>query len=79
MMARPIFLRGMRRLLVRLDVNAFEAAVLVLFCVVAVLFFARHVGAAPDIACDAPTEHQVLVWTWRDDGAASCQYVERAR
>ena len=78
MVKRPVFLRGLRRWLVRFDVNQLEFFALVAFLAVSLLFVARTVFGAPEpVACDAPNDRQVLVWAWRDDGAASCQYLDR--
>lgn len=78
-MRRPIFLRGLRRLAVSLDVNVFEAVVLVLFAVILVMAITYRAWAGPlQAECAPPNDDQVLVWAWRDDGAASCQYMPRA-
>jgi len=73
---RPIFLRGLRRLVVRLDAIHVVAAcllfVIAAFLVLAVLSFAR----AADTGCAAPGEHQVLVWS-QTAGQHRCQYVDR--
>ena len=74
---RPIFLRGLRRLVVRLDAHIVELAgllfVIAAFLVLAVLSFAR---ADTDTGCAAPGEHQVLVWS-QTAGQHRCQYLDR--
>ena len=77
---RPVFLRGIRRHLVRYDVNAVEliglAVVLVFAVLIGIVAFA---GAAEVRACDAPAEHQVLVWSVSAQGMSTCQYIDRQR
>jgi hypothetical protein len=72
---RPIFLRGLRRLVVRLDAHIVELAgllfVIAAFLVLALLSFARA-----DAGCAAPGDHQVLVWS-QTAGQHRCQYLDR--
>lgn len=75
---RPLFLRGLRRFLVRFDLNAVEVAgVSVLLAFVLAIgvstLFSRE--RAPT-TCPPPADHQVLTWAWVN-GAPSCQYIDR--
>lgn len=77
---RPIFLRGLRRIAVGLDVNLFEAVILIVFAAIVLMAVTYRAWAgSPAVECAPPNEGQVLVWAWRDDGAASCQYTPGGR
>ncbi len=76
---RPMFLRGLRRFLVRFDMNAVEVAgVVVLLLLVAAIGVSMLFARTPaPISCPPPADHQVLTWAWVK-GAASCQYMDRS-
>ncbi len=76
---RPMFLRGLRRFLVRFDMNAVEVAgVVVLLLLVAAIGVSMLFARTPaPISCPPPADHQVLTWAWVQ-GAASCQYMDRS-
>ena len=81
MNARPMFLTGWRRVLVRLDLHPVEAIALAAILIVvigALLLSVVARSVAGPIDCPPPSEHQVLVWAWTTDGAASCQYIDRS-
>jgi hypothetical protein len=81
MNARPMFLTGWRRLLVRLELHPVEAIALgaILIVIIGALLLsivARSVAGPMD--CAPPDDDQVLVWAWVK-GAPSCQYITRSR
>jgi len=77
---RPVFLRGLRRTLVRYDMDLFEFVgfVLTLVLMLAIGITMAFAGA-PSRPCDAPEPHQVLVWSVSLTGANTCQYLDRDR
>lgn len=77
---RPVFLRGLRRHLVRYDLNAVELIGLAVVLLFAVLIGVVAFASAADVrACDPPAEHQVLVWSVSATGSSTCQYIDRQR
>ncbi len=80
MVNRPLFLRGLRRFAVRFDVNVVEVIGTVVLLALMLAIGITMALAAPRQAvdCPPPSEHQVLVWAWTTDGAASCQYIDRS-
>lgn len=80
MVNRPLFLRGLRRFAVRFDVDVVEVIGTVVLLALMLAIGITMALAAPRQAvdCPPPSEHQVLVWAWTTDGAASCQYIDRS-
>jgi hypothetical protein len=69
-----------RRFAVRFDVNVVEVIGTVVLLALMLAIGITMALAAPRQAvdCPPPSEHQVLVWAWTTDGAASCQYIDRS-
>lgn len=79
---RPVFLRGLRRTLVRYDMDLFEFVgfVVTLVLMLAIGISMAFAGSRDVVACDAPEAHQVLVWSVSPTtGASTCQYLDRDR
>ena len=81
MNARPMFLTGWRRILVRLDLHPVEAialAVLLIVVIGALLLSVAARSMAGPVDCAPPDEDQVLVWYWSRDSPV-CQYISRPK
>jgi hypothetical protein len=78
---RPVFLRGMRRHLVRYDLDLLEVVGVAFALILMLAIGVSMAFAAPRQvrACDAPEPHQVLVWSVDSAGTSTCQYVDRDR
>jgi hypothetical protein len=81
MNARPVFLTGWRRLLVRLELHPAEAialAAVLIYIIGALLLSVAARSMAGPVDCAPPDEDQVLVWYWSRDSPV-CQYISRPK